>query len=389
MVPLLHATAPSCGLPFEPVTLTTRGGPFTAWEMLGGYRGSFRSSSKLAVVAHPITNAGVGGATEGPKARSRVGTLTLHRALADAGWSIIAFEPHGMGAAGDGADEAACECLVAAMSYVRAHRHFKYCGVALFCQGVGARAACAAVSRDRARFVSQSNLRVMSLFEPVGARSGGEGGIGPLAEQFAACRGSFPVAVSFKPSARPLVDKLLSCEPPPEPSVSTEVEAEVEEEEEEEEEEEDAGSLMEKLIEAVAPRLSRVIDTFREWDTDSSGLIDKKEFGKALETIGIGLDPKMVKKAAEELFKEFDVDDDGHIEYKELDAKLRKKVKAWKKKRRAERKAAEAADADAEQEAAKVTEQPADATEESNARHPPFLLLEMTNAWSGYGNVRP
>ena len=78
-------------MPFEKFELKTRGGhKFTAWQLLGGYTGSSRSSSKLAIITHPITNAGKGGR----KLHHRVCCTPLHRHLVDAGYSVVVYEAH-------------------------------------------------------------------------------------------------------------------------------------------------------------------------------------------------------------------------------------------------------------------------------------------------------
>ena len=80
------------------------------------------------------------------------------------------------------------------------------------------------------------------------------------------------------------------------------------------------GDVMAQLRAALSANLGRVIDLFREWDADSSGSVDKKEFQKALQTLGMPC-------SAEDAGKFFDtLDDDrsGALEFGELHAKLKR-----------------------------------------------------------------
>ena len=63
----------------------------------------------------------------------------------------------------------------------------------------------------------------------------------------------------------------------------------------------------------------RIIDLFREWDDDSSGYIDKKEFLKAMKMMGLDVPKEEVLK----LFDSWDPDRSGVLELKELDKILR------------------------------------------------------------------
>lgn len=53
--------------------------------------------------------------------------------------------------------------------------------------------------------------------------------------------------------------------------------------------ESDAESIVASLRVALAKKLGRVIDLFREWDGDGSGEIDKREFKGALKAVGLDL----------------------------------------------------------------------------------------------------
>ena len=58
------------------------------------------------------------------------------------------------------------------------------------------------------------------------------------------------------------------------------------------------------LSEALASRAVRVIDLFRDWDEDGSGLIDCEEFYKAMGPLGV----HVTREEAYALFDEFDRD---------------------------------------------------------------------------------
>jgi Ca2+-binding EF-hand superfamily protein len=70
---------------------------------------------------------------------------------------------------------------------------------------------------------------------------------------------------------------------------------------------------------ALAAKLGRVIDIFREWDDDGDGVISRAEFRKALPVLGVAVD----RADCNALFDLLDDDSSGFIDYKELNAKLR------------------------------------------------------------------
>ena len=72
----------------------------------------------------------------------------------------------------------------------------------------------------------------------------------------------------------------------------------------------------------LAQNLNRMIDTFREFDEDQSGKIDKREFQLALRKLGIVAH----KSAFDNTFDTFDDDRSGTLEYHELNNKLRRRV---------------------------------------------------------------
>jgi len=62
----------------------------------------------------------------------------------------------------------------------------------------------------------------------------------------------------------------------------------------------------------------RVIDVFRAWDTDESGTISRREFAKAMATLGLAA----TTEEMEDIFATFDPDGSGTIEYAELKSAL-------------------------------------------------------------------
>ena len=78
--------------------------------------------------------------------------------------------------------------------------------------------------------------------------------------------------------------------------------------------------VQEQLRDLLTANAVRVIDLFREWDEDHSGTVDKKEFRKALQALGVQAE----KKEIDELFDSFDADRSGSLEYSELNKVLRR-----------------------------------------------------------------
>ena len=74
---------------------------------------------------------------------------------------------------------------------------------------------------------------------------------------------------------------------------------------------------------ALAKNLNRVIDTFREFDTDKSFAISKREFYMACRE---GLRVDGPRAAFNELFDIIDTDMSGEIDYRELNKVLRRRV---------------------------------------------------------------
>lgn len=80
-----------------------------------------------------------------------------------------------------------------------------------------------------------------------------------------------------------------------------------------------ASSVLAMCRKALAADLRRTVDLFRAWDSDGSGMIDKREFGLALGSLVPDASPEVCNA----LFDVFDVDRSGTLEYYEIHQKLR------------------------------------------------------------------
>ena len=92
-------------------------------------------------------------------------------------------------------------------------------------------------------------------------------------------------------------------------------------------------SIVEQLADALAANLSRVIEVFRAWDIDGSGLISKREFRQGLSLLGL---KEVAREQVDALFDSIDTDHSGEIEYSEINSKLRRRIDPEEMKRRAE-----------------------------------------------------
>ena len=75
------------------------------------------------------------------------------------------------------------------------------------------------------------------------------------------------------------------------------------------------------LRDALSRSATRVMDLFRVWDEDGSGLIDKVEFRRAIRALGF--DFFMHSNEIDLVFDDFDRDHSGELDYKELNKMLR------------------------------------------------------------------
>ena len=58
---------------------------------------------------------------------------------------------------------------------------------------------------------------------------------------------------------------------------------------------------------------------FRQWDTDNSGSVERKEFRKAITQLGFDAP----RDTLDAVFSEMDKDGSGSVDFKELNAQLR------------------------------------------------------------------
>ena len=88
------------------------------------------------------------------------------------------------------------------------------------------------------------------------------------------------------------------------------------------------GLLAEQLRDALVRNAVRVIDLFREWDSNGDGTVSKYEFREAMPQLGLRAPPSVV----DAVFDEFDRGADGSIEFAELHKLLRRSTKGEAKK---------------------------------------------------------
>ena len=82
-------------------------------------------------------------------------------------------------------------------------------------------------------------------------------------------------------------------------------------------------SVSEQIVNALAENMVRVIDLFREWDTNGDGTVDRSEFRKALFELGLYCPQQEV----DALFDTWDTDSSGVFEIEELKKTLSRKAK--------------------------------------------------------------
>ena len=88
-------------------------------------------------------------------------------------------------------------------------------------------------------------------------------------------------------------------------------------------------SYAQQLQEHLCRDAVRVIDLFREWDTDESGAVSKAEFRAAMPHLGL----EVPRADMDALFESWDPDGSNSIELKELSRLLRRPVQLGKKLR--------------------------------------------------------
>jgi hypothetical protein len=70
----------------------------------------------------------------------------------------------------------------------------------------------------------------------------------------------------------------------------------------------------------LAANSVRVLDLFREWDTDGDGVVDEREFLRAMPLLGIHAG----KNEVQDLFRSLDHDGDGIIAFREFNRLMRR-----------------------------------------------------------------
>ena len=78
-------------------------------------------------------------------------------------------------------------------------------------------------------------------------------------------------------------------------------------------------SVSEQIRDFLKFNKARVIDLFKAWDVDDDGSISKQEFRTAMALLGVKAHPRVV----DSLFSMFDTDDSGELDFEELDRILR------------------------------------------------------------------
>ena len=82
------------------------------------------------------------------------------------------------------------------------------------------------------------------------------------------------------------------------------------------------GNVQEQLRDILTANAVRVIDLFRDWDDDGDGTVSKREFRKAMQTLGLNVP----REDVDALFDSFDPDGGGAIDYAELNKALKRRV---------------------------------------------------------------
>ena len=82
-------------------------------------------------------------------------------------------------------------------------------------------------------------------------------------------------------------------------------------------------TIPDQIRSGLHQRYVRVVDVFRQFDDNRSGMIDGPEFVKALSELGLNAPPR----ATGAVFRSFDTDGSGQIDYREFHALLGRSVK--------------------------------------------------------------
>ena len=81
------------------------------------------------------------------------------------------------------------------------------------------------------------------------------------------------------------------------------------------------------LRDSLKRSAGRVMTLFRQWDSDGSGSVDKKEFRKAMKELGFDAPTELI----DSIFDDMDKDHGGSVDFKELNKVLRqvRTYSAW------------------------------------------------------------
>ena len=75
------------------------------------------------------------------------------------------------------------------------------------------------------------------------------------------------------------------------------------------------------LLDALARSVTKITEIFEQWDQDGSGMVDQREFRRAVQSLGFG---DVSTKQIEDVFLEIDTDGSGSISRHEMKKRLRK-----------------------------------------------------------------
>jgi hypothetical protein len=82
----------------------------------------------------------------------------------------------------------------------------------------------------------------------------------------------------------------------------------------------DAAPVAVQLRDALTRNAVRVMDLFRDWDTDGDGQVSKKEFRRAMRKMGFDA----TRATVDEVFDSWDADRSGQVDFNELNKQLRR-----------------------------------------------------------------
>lgn len=80
------------------------------------------------------------------------------------------------------------------------------------------------------------------------------------------------------------------------------------------------------LARSVQKHAVRVIDLFKDWDEDNNGVLSKREFRNAMQSVGLGASDEEV----DAMFDKWDIDKSGMLEFDELNKAMRSGIAGLK-----------------------------------------------------------